>query len=96
MPLLDSARLILSMILPATPEVKAETFVYSSSDGQALSLDFYPAQLQGLAPLVVVVYGGSWQGGDHGTGDGGPGSGPAVEHDRYGVGGGGVGDPRPQ
>ena len=46
MPLLDSARLILSMILPATPEVKAETFVYSSSDGQALSLDFYPAQLQ--------------------------------------------------
>jgi len=63
-PLLDSARLILSMILPATPEVKAETFVYSSSDGQALSLDFYPAQLEGLAPLVVVVYGGSWQGGD--------------------------------
>jgi acetyl esterase/lipase len=46
-------------------EVSAETFVYSTIDGDDLSLDFYGAQSSGSAPLVVVVHGGSWQSGDN-------------------------------
>jgi acetyl esterase/lipase len=39
--------------------------VYSSVAGQELRLDFLPAQNSGEpAPLVVVIHGGSWSGGD--------------------------------
>jgi acetyl esterase/lipase len=47
------------------PEVSAETLVYNTIEGHELSLDFYRAQSRDLAPLVVVVHGGSWQSGDN-------------------------------
>ena len=47
------------------PEVSVETLVYSTTEGQDLSLDFYPAQSPVLAPLVVVIHAGSWQSGDN-------------------------------
>ena len=47
------------------PEVSAETLVYSRTEGQDLSLDFYPAQSPEVAPLVVVIHAGSWQSGDN-------------------------------
>ena len=46
--------------------VSSQTLVYSNHpDGLALALDFYPAQVKGLRPCVIVVHGGSWAGGDN-------------------------------
>jgi len=46
-------------------EISAETLVYSTTDGQELSLDFYRAQSERAVPLVVVIHAGSWQSGDN-------------------------------
>lgn len=49
----------------ATPAIAPRTLVYGQAGGQRLELDLYPAQAApGPAPLLVVVHGGSWQGGD--------------------------------
>ncbi len=34
------------------------------ADGAHLTLDFYPSQLPGKRPCIIVVHGGSWAGGD--------------------------------
>ena len=49
----------------SSPEVRAESLVYSKIQDQELSLDFYRAQASGSAPVVVVIHGGSWQSGDN-------------------------------
>jgi acetyl esterase/lipase len=46
------------------PDVAPRTLVYSATPAGPLSLDLYPAQRAAAAPVVVVVHGGSWQGGD--------------------------------
>ncbi len=45
--------------------VSAPSLNYVSyADGKQLSLDFYPSQLPGKQPCIIVVHGGSWAGGD--------------------------------
>ena len=45
--------------------VGARSFDYVSyADGKQLTLDFYPSQLPGKRPCIIVVHGGSWAGGD--------------------------------
>ena len=39
-----------------------QTFTYDAANN--LSLDFYPSQIAGSRPCVVVIHGGSWAGGD--------------------------------
>jgi len=48
----------------AAKPVAYQTLVYTPSDVLPLSLDFYPAQKEGIKPCVVVVHGGSWAGGN--------------------------------
>ena len=47
------------------PEVSPRTFVYSTTGGQDLSLDFYRVQSERVVPLVIVIHAGSWQSGDN-------------------------------
>ncbi|WP_161569162.1 alpha/beta hydrolase [Candidatus Oscillochloris fontis] len=46
------------------PSIAPQTLVYAEHDGQVLDLDLYPAQGPQPAPLVVVIHGGAWEGGD--------------------------------
>lgn len=48
------------------PEILPETHQYTATNGQQLRLDVYrePARTAELRPLVVVIHGGSWRGGD--------------------------------
>ncbi|RYZ27659.1 MAG: alpha/beta hydrolase, partial [Chitinophagaceae bacterium] len=46
----------------ATRKTVSRKYEYDAVNG--LSLDFYPAQKDGLLPCVVVVHGGSWAAGD--------------------------------
>nr|WP_255604574.1 alpha/beta hydrolase [Oscillochloris sp. ZM17-4] len=49
----------------ALPEGEPTALIFGEADGQRLDLDFYPAQgATAPAPLLVVVHGGAWQGGD--------------------------------
>ncbi len=41
-----------------------QSFVYSKTDSYSLSLDYYPSQISGKKPCVIVVHGGSWSAGD--------------------------------
>ena len=45
-------------------DVPYKTFSYKKVDGKDLTADFYPSSLKIKSPLVVVIHGGSWQGGD--------------------------------
>lgn len=45
-------------------QVTYQTFVYKSFDNLDLTLDFYPSQLKGKKPCVIVIHGGSWASGD--------------------------------
>ena len=45
--------------------VKSQTLTYVTyPDGAALALDFFPSQIPGKRPCVIVVHGGSWSSGD--------------------------------
>ena len=41
-----------------------KTFIYKNVDGKDLTADFYPSSAKTKSPLVIVIHGGSWQGGD--------------------------------
>lgn len=41
-----------------------QTLAYVTYHDTTLKLDFYPSQLAGKNPVVIVVHGGSWAGGD--------------------------------
>lgn len=43
------------------PKVAYTTHVYAVHSGQQLTLDYYPSQIAGTRPCVVVVHGGSWR-----------------------------------
>lgn len=50
-----------------TDKVRRDSVKYSASDGQQLGIDLYRPLNSGEAlPLVVVVHGGSWRGGNRG------------------------------
>ncbi|MGZ3753259.1 MAG: alpha/beta hydrolase fold domain-containing protein [Mucilaginibacter sp.] len=45
--------------------VKSQTLTYVTyPDAAALALDFFPSQIPGKRPCVIVVHGGSWSSGD--------------------------------
>jgi acetyl esterase/lipase len=44
--------------------VESRRLVYATVAGSDLALDFYPAARESGAPLVIVIHGGSWSGGD--------------------------------
>lgn len=41
-----------------------KVITYKETAGALLSLDYYPSQVKGNRPCVIVVHGGSWKGGD--------------------------------
>lgn len=54
-----------SAMFAATKKVKFHTAVYKrTAEGKELMLDFYPAQHTAIAPLIIVIHGGSWKSGD--------------------------------
>jgi len=48
---------------PASPIAPISTFAFSEAEGNPLSLDVYGASSGDVKPAVVVVHGGSWNGG---------------------------------
>ncbi|HUK56738.1 MAG TPA: hypothetical protein VLY20_08795 [Nitrospiria bacterium] len=51
----------------ASPPVQKSSRIYSTVEGDPLSLDLYaPRTAQGPAPGVIVIHGGGWQNGDSG------------------------------
>lgn len=45
-------------------EVKYSAKIYATYVDTSLTLDFYPSQISGSKPCVVVIHGGSWSSGD--------------------------------
>ena len=45
-------------------KVEFQSYVYQNDSGQDYKLDFYPSQISGERPCVMVVHGGSWSSGD--------------------------------
>ncbi len=45
--------------------VPFQTFTYHTYPEISLQMDFYPSQISGKKPCVIVVHGGSWSGGDN-------------------------------
>lgn len=48
-----------------TKKVACKQITYSNPTGLNLTLDYYPSQLAGKRPCVIVVHGGSWSKGDN-------------------------------
>jgi acetyl esterase/lipase len=46
------------------PLLAYKTIIYSTDKNSPLSLDFYPAFVDGKRPCIIVVHGGSWSSGD--------------------------------
>lgn len=46
------------------PSLEYQTLLYPSADTM-LGIHYYPAQVSGNRPCIVVVHGGSWKGGDN-------------------------------
>jgi acetyl esterase/lipase len=46
------------------PVVEYKTFAYNTDKNTPLSLDFYPAVIDGKRPCIIVVHGGSWSSGN--------------------------------
>ena len=50
--------------LPSNPHVGVRVISYAAADGTPLSMRLYVLDKPVLKPLVVVIYGGAWRGGD--------------------------------
>ena len=50
--------------LPTDPHVGVRIITYAAADGTPLSMRLYARPKPVLRPLVVVIYGGAWRGGD--------------------------------
>ncbi|WPU94222.1 alpha/beta hydrolase [Mucilaginibacter sabulilitoris] len=48
-----------------TTKIACRQITYSNPIGANLTLDYYPSQLAGKRPCVIVVHGGSWSKGDN-------------------------------
>ena len=55
---------IASMLSGNAEEIKYITKTYVTYPDTSLTLDFYPSQISGSKPCVVVIHGGSWSSGD--------------------------------
>ena len=60
----DKAPFSFFRMFSGTEALKYQTITYVKYADTAMALDFYPAQVQGKKPCVIVVHGGSWAGGD--------------------------------
>ena len=54
----------LSKLPAAKKDVLSRTLTYVTYPDISMNLDFYPSQISGKKPCVIVVHGGSWAGGD--------------------------------
>jgi acetyl esterase/lipase len=54
----------LKMFSKAPESVKYKTVTYVTYHDTSLTLDFYPSQIAGNKPCVIVIHGGSWSSGD--------------------------------
>lgn len=55
---------IWKMIRMREKELPYKTLVYKQYPGEELKLDYYPSEITGKRPCVIVIHGGSWKGGD--------------------------------
>ncbi len=60
----DARPFSLSKLPAAKKDVPSRTLTYVTYPGISMDLDFYPSQISGKKPCVVVVHGGSWAAGD--------------------------------
>jgi acetyl esterase/lipase len=60
----NAAPFSLLKLFGPTTEVPYRSLTYVKYPDTSLSLDFYPSQINGNKPCVIVVHGGSWGGGD--------------------------------
>jgi len=51
-------------LFTGTVKVPYRTITYVKYADNSMSLDFYPSEIAGKRPCVIVVHGGSWAGGD--------------------------------
>lgn len=51
-------------LFKSTKGLPYKTLTYVKYADTAMSLDFYPSQIAGNKPCVIVIHGGSWAGGD--------------------------------
>jgi len=51
-------------LFAGTVKMPYNTLTYVNYADTSLSLDFYPSQVIGKKPCVIVIHGGSWAGGD--------------------------------
>jgi acetyl esterase/lipase len=51
-------------LFKSTNNVAYKTITYVKYKDTSLNMDFYPSQIPGNRPCVIVVHGGSWAGGD--------------------------------
>jgi acetyl esterase/lipase len=47
-------------------EIPYTTYDYAVHSGETLSLNFYPSQIPGVRPCLLMVHGGSWRSGNNG------------------------------
>lgn len=52
------------LLQPDSSDVVPQRFVYTKDERPDLSMDFYPSQISGKRPCVIVIHGGSWSSGD--------------------------------
>ncbi len=50
--------------LPTSPDVVERTIPYAAPDGSRLTMRLYALSAKATRPVVVVIYGGAWRGGD--------------------------------
>jgi acetyl esterase/lipase len=50
--------------LPSSPDVVERTIDYNAPDGTRLTMRLYALPARAARPVVVVIYGGAWRGGD--------------------------------
>ncbi len=60
----DSAFNLIKLFAGNPDKIKYSTQRYAIYPDTSLTLDFYPTQIPGNKPCVVVIHGGSWSGGD--------------------------------
>jgi acetyl esterase/lipase len=51
-------------LFSSTTDVPYRTIKYVKYSDTSMDMDFYPSQLTGKKPCIIVVHGGSWAGGD--------------------------------
>ena len=51
-------------LFKSTKDVSYRTLTYAKYEDNSMALDFYPSQIAGMRPCVIIIHGGSWANGD--------------------------------